>query len=324
MTGVFIPGGVDRLRATGTAVRGAAVLGILAVAVLTVANSGMITERLFGSGRGTALVGSALTVGGYFPAAVTAVEREREQLQRECEAFDEFATEVKSITVQTDSTKGGVSPVLAGNATASGTTVRDVQSAYRTTVMELDHYEREYGEDLAENMTLELSENVASAVTNGYQFSQPLKQAVIQQSKLARSRRESLLDAVDAERDALERSRDRLREIDAELEDDTAISDEDPTALESDSTLSTYSLTELFDYERRLQRYLAEYERLHRDRQREIHSSEAYRSKIGTPFLQVYLYEELEVDFPVLAAVTERCDRLRAHRQTVHREITYR
>ncbi|WP_309138822.1 DUF7260 family protein [Haloterrigena gelatinilytica] len=289
-------------------------------------NSGPAFGRPTGGGHGTALVAGSLAFGGYVPAATKAVEREREQLQRECEAFDRFASAVKSITVQTDS-RDGVSTVLVGNATATGSNLQDVRDAYRSTVMDVDHYESEYGEELHENMTLELTENVASAVADGYQFTQPLKQAVIQQSRLATSRRESLLDAVDTERDALERGRDRLREIDETVADDSVGPEDDSTESvesESDSPLSAYSLTELFEYERRLQRCLSRYERLHRDRQHEIHSNDAYRSKTGYPFLQLYLYESLEADFPLLAAVTERCERLRARRETVRRAITYR
>ncbi|QRV17810.1 hypothetical protein JMJ58_23730 (plasmid) [Haloterrigena salifodinae] len=272
------------------------------------------------------LVASSLAIGGYFPAATRAVEREREQLQRECKAFDRFASAVKSITVQTDS-RDGVSTVLVGNATATGSNLQNVRDAYRSTVMDVDHYESEYGEELYENMMLELTENVASAVADGYQFTQPLKQAVIQQSRLAKSRRESLLDAIDAERDALERGRDRLREIDETVADDSIGSEDDSTdAVESrsDSPLSAYSLTELFEYERRLQRCLSRYEQLHRDRQHEIHSNDAYRSKTGYPFLQLYLYESLEDDFPLLAAVTERFEGLRARQEMVRRAITYR
>ncbi|WP_239641900.1 DUF7260 family protein [Haloterrigena salina] len=286
------------------------------MAALAVTNSGPGIERLAGGGRGMDLVASSLAIGSYFPAATRAVEREREQLQRECEAFDRFASAVKSITVQTDS-RDGVSTVLVGNATATGSNLQDVRDAYRSTVMDVDHYESEYGEELYENMTLELTENVASAVADGYQFTQPLKQAVIQQSRLAKSRRESLLDAIDAERDALERNRDQLREIDETVADDSI-------GPEDDSPLSAYSLTELFEYERRLQRCLSRYEQLHRDRQHEIHSNDAYRSKTGYPFLQLYLYESLEDDFPLLAAVTERCERLRARQETVRRAITYR
>ncbi|ADB63551.1 hypothetical protein Htur_4779 (plasmid) [Haloterrigena turkmenica DSM 5511] len=314
------------MRTVEQTIRGVVALGVLAVAVLVVTSSGPAFGRPTGGGHGTALVASSLAIGGYFPAATRAVEREREQLQRECEAFDRFASTVKSITVQTDS-RDGVSTVLVGNTTATGSNVSDVRDAYRATVMDVDHYESEYGEELYENMTLELSENVASAVANGYQFSQPLKQAVIQQSRLATSRRESLLDAVDAERDALERSRNRLREIDETVAEDSTGTEDDSTDAvdrESDSPLSTYTLTELFEYERRLQRCLSRYEQLHRDRQHEIHSNDASRSKTGYPFLQLYLYESLEADFPVLAAVTERCERLRARRDAVRRAITYR
>lgn len=310
MTGASTPDRVDRLPTVGIVVRGMAVLGLAAVMVLAVTNDGgTAAGRLSGGYQGTGFVASTVGIGGYLPAAIEAVEREREQLRREREAFDRFEAEVKSITVRTDGTNG-ISPVQVGHATTTRSKVREVENAYRTTVMAVDHFDREYGEELRENMALELSEHVASAVTNGNQFSQPLKQATIQQSRFARSRRESLLQTVTDERDALERSRNRIREIEAPLETDPAP--------------STRTLTDLFDYERRLRRCLTRYERLLRERQREIHAGDQFRLDTDRPFLQPYLYDSLEVDFPVLATVADRCERLRDRRRAIHREITYR
>lgn len=287
---------------------------------------------------------------GYLPAAIAAVEREREQLRRERDAFEQFAAAVESITVRVDRS-GGVSPVLVGAGGADGSELREVRAAYRDTVMEIDHFDQEYGEGLGENMALELTENVASAVVNGQQFSRPLKQAVIRQSQLARSRRDALLETVADERDSLEWARERLDEIGAATGGEPATADDPATAdkLPASSGSTTVgesdaaderptasdpaavneppstdrSLTELFDVERRLSRQLTQYDRLLRRRQRDIHTYEKLRSKPDYPFLQAYLYESLPVDFPVLATATERYERLRNQRQAVRRAIIY-
>lgn len=301
------PGGVDRLSPVSTPV--VAVLGLATVALLATMIGALSLGRpsagSFGAGLGTGTV----AVCGYLPAAKTAIEREQAQLRQEREAFDRFVSEVKTISVQTDTT-GGVSPVLVGNATANGSQLRDVRTAYRNTVMEIDHFEREYGEGLCENMQLELSEDVTSAVTDGYQFSQPLKQAVIQQSIRARDRRESVLDLIDTERESLERTEEGLREIDASVDPECT-----PTPL---------SFADLFDRHRGCQRSLARYDRLVRDRQRDIHSNERSGLKFEHPCLQRYLYDTLEVDYPVLATLTARSERLHDRRRAIRREITYR
>lgn len=176
--------------------------------------------------------------------------------------------------------------------------------------MELDHYDREYGEGLYENMSSELTEHVATAVVDGHQFSQPLKQALIQQSVITRSRRESLLETVDTEREWLERTKRTTGEIDASLESEPAPSD--------------CTLSELFDRERHLVQYQNRCERLLRNRQQYIHSEGGLQSEPHDLLFQTYLYEFLDIDFPVLAAVTEQYEQLQVQRQAVHREITYR
>ncbi|WP_226042862.1 hypothetical protein [Natrinema sp. DC36] len=304
-TSASLPAGVDHPPTGGNSTRNVVVLGLAAAALLAIAGGVIPTGRSWAASPGTGAVLSTVIV-GHIPAAITAIEREVEQLERECDAFDRFATEVKSITVSAGGTER-VSPLLASTATANRSELGEVRTAYRNTVMEVDHFELEYGEGLRENMHLELTGNVAAAVVDGYQFSEPLKQAVIQQSILARSRRESLIQTIDIERDSLERNRDRIREIE--------------DGLETEPAPSTLSITELFGRDRLLRRRLARYEQLIRERQRCIHSNDDSRADPTQPFLQAYLYDSLEFDFPVLATVTERYERLRERQRAVHRKI---
>lgn len=306
MTQIAVPAGRDRPPTASDSVRIVVVFVGITVILL-------ITTREIAIGR-LAPVNTEVkevlwtTSGGYIPAAIRAVERERAQLERERDAFDRFATAVESISASAGS--GGRSSVILSETTTDNRELRDIRMAYRSTVMEVDHFERVFGEGLYENMRQELSEHVASAVIEGDQFSPLLKEAVIRQSRQALRRRESLLETIDAERDSLESARDGIRELEPSTETDA-----DP---------STLTLARLFDSDRRLDRCATEYERLLRDRQRHIRSVSQVRTKAENVLLQPYLYDTLEVDFPVLATVLERYDRLRERRRTVHHEIIYR
>ena len=302
------PAGAGRPPSGDVAIRGAALLGLVTAVLFAAAISDAAVDRLLAGDHGTGVALRNVAVAGYLPAAMTAVEREREQLRAERDAFDRFVAAVESITVRADAA-GGVSPVIVGSGGANRTELSEVRSAYRNTVMGIDHFDSEYGEGLYENMAMELTENVASAVMNGQQFSRPLKQAVIRQSRAARSRRDALLEEVADERDSIEETRERLRAIESDATGDPVPSDP--------------SLTELFEVERRLRRRSERYERLLRRRQRHVHAGGELRSELDYPFLQRYLYDSLEVDFPGLATVIERYERHRNRLRAVRREIAY-
>lgn len=308
MAKICIPAEVDCPSSDNIATRGTVRLDPVTVAavVLLVTVATVVAERLAAGGHGAGTVFQSVAVSGSLPAAITAIEREREQLQRERDAFERFAAAVESISVRSRGATG-VSPVLVDTGGASGSELSEVRTAYRDTVMGVDHFDREYGEGLYENMAMELTENVATAVVNGQQFSKPLKRTVIRQSQMARSRRDSLLETVSDERDSVEHARERIREIESTVRDEP-----DP---------SDCSLTELFDAERRFRWHLARYEQLLQRRQRDIHSSERLQSVPDRPFLQAYLYESLGVDFPILATVIERYERLRNRQRAVRRKI---
>lgn len=250
-----------------------------------------------------------IVAGSHIPAARVAVEREREQLIRERDAFHRFVAEIESIPVSTGGHRR-FPPVGITRANVTEEELSSVRAAYRRRVMELDHFDRVYGERLYENMATELSEDVAAAVVHGDQFSPPVKQVVLQQATRAGIRREQLVETVTAERESLEYARDRLQEITGVLEDEPTVAD--------------LTLTELFEYERRVDQWKEKCARLLRTRQRYIHSERRFPSKLDVSFVQRYFYNGLETDFPVLATGLRLYSRLEARQRAVHDEITYR
>ncbi|WP_226008276.1 DUF7260 family protein [Natrinema salinisoli] len=284
-----------------------AVFVLLTLGFVLVIVSKIIEGQFPAGGRRTKIAWDTAII-GQIPVAITAVQQERELLQQEIDAFDKFIVEVKSITVPTNSTDS-LGPTLTSQTNVSSSGLQEVQNAYRTTIMDMDHFDQEYGEELHENMAVELTDNVATAVTNGHQFSHPLKQAVIQQSHLSKSQRESLLQTVDLERESLEHAKEKLQEINPDFEYGT--------------DLSSLTLTNLFCYDRRLRQCMAKYEQLLSNRQNHIQSHSKVGSKIGQPYVQFYLYESLEVTFPVLSATINQYSLLREQQQKIHQKIIY-
>ncbi|WP_440767024.1 DUF7260 family protein [Natronorubrum sp. DTA7] len=251
----------------------------------------------------------ALVASGSIPAARTAVDREGEQLMQERDAFHQFAIEIDSIPVSADAS-GGLPLVGVGHANAVVGELDSVRAAYRERIMELEHYDQLYGEGLYDNMASELSDDVATAVVHGDQFSLPVKRAAIQRATEASLRRERLLQTIDSERDSLDCAERNLREIASDLE--------------AEPPLPEVTLTDLFDHEQRLSRRKDRCERLLRSRQHHIHTESTFRSNLDPLFVQSYLYAELETDFPVLDACVRLYSRLETRQQAVRRAITYR
>lgn len=250
-----------------------------------------------------------IAASGNVPAAKVAVEREREQLIQERDAFRQFATEIESIPVLTHG-REELPPIGVKQTSASKGQLGSARAAYRQTIMELDHFDHVYDEGLYENMSSELSDDIATAVVHGDQFSLPVKRTMMYQSMQASARRENLLETIDAERDSLEYAQDQLRELSDVLDDDPVVTE--------------LTLTELFTYEERVDRYLRRCEQLLRTRQRDIHAENRVLSELSVPFVQTYLYEDLETNFPVLADGLRQYSRLESRQRAVHDEITYR
>jgi len=238
------------------------------------------------------------------------VERERESVRAERDAFEEFATTVKSLPAgspQSVEAPPGLT-ASAGKADPLGT----VRDCYRETVMAVPDYDEEYGESLREHMTAEFGEVIATAVVGGGELTPRLRQGLVDGARAIARRRGTLRDVLDTEYEAVRDARGELREIDATLE---RVAATDP---------ADRSFAELVDEGRDLRRDERRCEGLLERRQREIHRETRRFRRSDDLLLQEYLNADLEVTFPVLDATLERLSRLRDHRRSVVRSLTRR
>ena len=243
-------------------------------------------------------------------SAIEIVEAEREYVLAERDAFLRFGDAVRTLSVPADRTVGAIALSVVG--TSDGRQLRDVRDRYRETVMATPDYEAQYGQPLSEHMASEFTEDVAAAVTAGNRFSEPLKRLLLQQARDAARQRETFLDVLEEERDALTDAYRRLRGTTSGLDGTTEFE------------LLREPFAELVDREHDLRRDASRCERLLWDRQREIHGQHRRHPRVDDLLVQEYLYERLDVTFPVLSATLDRLRELRRGRRAVTRAITRR
>lgn len=241
--------------------------------------------------------------------SILAEERERTESERD--AFAAFARRIATIdaspTPATTPNSGGVTQMAV-----SGTDNRlgEVRDHYRETVMGVSHYEEEYDETLQQNMVGEFGEDIAIAVCEGSMFTPQLQQALVEQSQIARDRRDRFLDRLDKEEDEVSTAEETAGRIEETLE------------RLNGTRLSDRSFAELVDLWVRLGRLRGDVEGMVADRQRMLQRN-------GDPSdpdaaIQPYLYRTLDVTYPILDTGATLADDLREARHRVLEHITSR
>jgi hypothetical protein len=255
------------------------------------------------------LAGLALA-GNFLSEARAELDEERNSIATERDAFVAFAEEVQSIPTASQDTYGEMTAHVS-NVAHGGRQLEQVRETYRRTVMSLPDFEREYSEDFPEHIAAEFGADVAQVVVNGHQFSEPVKQMVVEGARQSAKQRQDLLDSIRAEERSLRYAssqltmpRECLLSLDAsELRQATV-----EELVESDSAIC--------DSRNRCESVLA-------TRQEDIH---AMNNRAGgrEAFLQEYLYRESDTHFPVLRTALEFIERLDLQRTVLVRALSHR
>lgn len=248
----------------------------------------------------------------YLPRAREACEEERTRTRAEANAFERFARRVADVDVApTQAHHAGIGAVPL---TQSGDgNLRAVRKAYRETVMDVPHYEEEYGESMQTNMAAEFDPDLAAAVCEGSGFTPQLQQTLIEHSKRARDRRETFLETLETESEALEEARDALTDIDDEL------------GRMNERPLSTRSFDELADDWERLGRLHDRCQRLVEERQATLRKREVVGQRSLSPGeLCPYVYQTQPVTHPVLAEGVRVAELITSARRRVLDALTRR
>ncbi|MFB6123658.1 MAG: hypothetical protein ABEJ78_09395 [Haloferacaceae archaeon] len=240
-------------------------------------------------------------------AALDAVETERRILATEKRAFESFRSRLSALdsTVRTANaslaTAGGPSTVSDAGADDA---LRRVRTAYRETVMDVPHYESEYGEPLLAHLTAEFGSELAECLDAESRLTPLLHGGLVDAADRAADERRRFLSVLQRERESLERVERDLDDCErraVELLDRIEATDES-------AALSRYD-AELAELERRCESLAA-------DRQETIHDrSVATLAGVDGASLARYLYADVETTCPALADVSRCVETIRRARR---------
>ena len=233
-------------------------------------------------------------------AAREAIHAEYEAITAEQDALSAFASRVKQLSAAgpTSTVEGGGVGVVGATKGGSGG-MAQVREAYRETVMDVDHYERDYGESLPVSLAKEFGDGVAGAVLANDTLSPQVKRAVIASVEEGHTRRDRYLDTLDTETE-------RLAEAGEVLESAAARSE----AVDGDR-LRRRSFEELQERYERLDTERDSLEATLERRQEQIQEGVTFGwQRRDSESVYRYLYRDIDATYPVLADGTRVLSRM--------------
>lgn len=145
------------------------------------------------------------------PDAIETTRTEKEQIESEKRAFEEFAAEIRQLNTTDDCGASAHGLLFRDPAEPAADSTATVRELYRETVMSVDHYEAEYGESLQANITAELGPDLGTAITTTDPLDQPLQRALARTSESAAYERAEFESVVDSELQSLTTAEKRIR-----------------------------------------------------------------------------------------------------------------
>lgn len=241
-------------------------------------------------------------------AALSAIQTEYDAITAEQEALTSFVTRVEELPAcgpTPTAGKGGVTVVGTTNSQPGG--MAEVRDAYRETLMDVDHYDRDYGEALSENLANELGDSVAGAVLSNDRLSPQVKRVLINSAQNGYSSREEYLDTLDRERKRLDAAGESLEEVASRCAD----ADGDRLRLRSFHELHN-RYNRLQDARRQLTATLEQ-------RQEQLQEGVTFGwQRRDSRSVYRYLYRDIDATFPVLADGMRLLERI----ETVESRLT--
>jgi hypothetical protein len=151
-------------------------------------------------------------------------ETERAEVAAERRAIEAFIDRVESLSTASRARAGTRSPgmgTVAVETDASDATLATIRSAYRETVMAVDHYETVYGDGLPESLAAEFGPELAVAIGDGAggAFTPQLRGALLDAAGESRDDRTRFLDTLDAEIESLRAAENAFGELFGRLGD---------------------------------------------------------------------------------------------------------
>lgn len=255
-----------------------------------------------------------------------ALRVERRRTVDEREAFEVFRSRVREIPAEATPTAGP--GAAAGAATMTGVTsdrsrfrggrggtgsgLVAVRNAYRETVMSVPHYDEEYNDTYERSLAAEFSPEIAVALTREPTLHERYRASLLTKTTEAIERREEFVDVIESESPSVARAREEL----------TPILEEVATFARREFEAADFGALDA--YRARLTVLAEKCDGIAARRQRERTDGERAMT-VGEVVsdVQTYLYRDLSVTYPVLAAVATVGERIESVRADVERSMGY-
>ena len=249
----------------------------------------------------------------YIPRAQSIVAVERDRTTAEHDALQQFASHCRRIeptTTQTATSSMVIDPTqtLIGESQQDSSLPR-LREAYRQTVMAVPHYEDEYNELLAENLSAEVGEALATALTSEQHLTPHLIQTLHHAVQQAAAERDAFLTDLDREAAALNTAHATLTDITQWLADRAV------------QPFENWSIDERYATHDTLRTYEHQCDMLAAERQEMLYAGQITVSRIETDLFTTYLYQALDVTYPVLADLAAVGDLLEQARHRVEQVL---
>ena len=219
--------------------------------------------------------------------ALEIAQEERRRTTSERDAFNEFITTVNSINPSSPNTS--FNKVMSLRSKSQQATTREIQQAYRESIMNMPHYEEEYNETMAINLEAELGPDIAEAIIKDCPVTPQLQHVVAISAARAEEKRTEFINTLDIEIDILKTERRTL----------SAIQDMYTSFL--NRQLYTYSLDELHEKYDQIDQKQSMCSKILEDRQTQRQTGHASLQTKSVSDLQSYLYQDLKVTYPILS-----------------------
>ncbi|MBP1953136.1 hypothetical protein J2752_000017 [Halarchaeum rubridurum] len=243
-----------------------------------------------------------------FERARRALERERDVLTAECDAFDAFARRVGALGT-TEAASDAYDGLLT-EGRGDGRAGSRVREAYAETVMAVPHYDEEYGESYRAHLAAEFGPALAAALRDEPGLPAFLQQQVVAAAREAEASRAAVLDALERERAALDAAADALTDVETER----AVVDSRPFASCERGELARLR-ADLADLAARCES-LAE-----RRQSGDLRPERRIPPSLDAPGFEEYVYDGLATTYPVLSAVARESERVERTRAAIERVL---
>ncbi|TKX74204.1 hypothetical protein EXE46_10175 [Halorubrum sp. GN11_10-6_MGM] len=276
---------------------------------------------------------------GPIRAARAALRVERRRVVDEREALRAFRSRVSSIPDESGSGSGGagfgsgasnapagVSSAVrdpagsavwdaGGSAPRPGSPLAAVRDAYQATVMSVPHYAEEYDDTYERSVAEEFGPELAYALTRTQGFRAEYKRSLLGAVETAVQEREAFCDALESETESVERARSRLDPIRTEIDAiDGELGDENDAAADVGFGALDACRTRTVALRADCDRIAARRQRVLADHERRL----ALGDEVG---FATYCYQDLDVTYPVLAAVGAVGDQLKTLGDRIERAM---